>query len=87
MLPSATVTLFPSAAEAAKGCELVFTSVPGPDDVDKVGAQLKDILAETEPTVVAASVERVDAAVELALASYPGFTMTAPPGRGCSALR
>lgn len=32
-------------------------------------AQLKDILAETEPTVVAASVERVDAAVELALAT------------------
>lgn len=36
--------LFSSAAEAAKGCELVFTSVPGPDDVDKVGAQLKEIL-------------------------------------------
>ena len=24
--------LFSSAAEAAKGCDLVFTSVPGPDD-------------------------------------------------------
>jgi 3-hydroxyisobutyrate dehydrogenase-like beta-hydroxyacid dehydrogenase len=36
--------LFPSAAEAAKGCELVFTSVPGPDDVDKVGAELKAVL-------------------------------------------
>jgi 3-hydroxyisobutyrate dehydrogenase len=36
--------LFPSAAEAAKGCELVFTSVPGPDDVDKVGAELKGVL-------------------------------------------
>jgi 3-hydroxyisobutyrate dehydrogenase len=37
--------LFPSAVEAAKGCELVFTSVPGPDDVDKVGAQMKGVLA------------------------------------------
>lgn len=37
--------LFPSAAEAAKDCELVFTSVPGPDDVDKVGAQLKGVLS------------------------------------------
>jgi 3-hydroxyisobutyrate dehydrogenase-like beta-hydroxyacid dehydrogenase len=37
-------SLFPSAAEAAKGCELVFTSVPGPDDVDKVGSQLKEVL-------------------------------------------
>jgi 3-hydroxyisobutyrate dehydrogenase len=37
--------LLPSVAEAAKGCELVFTSVPGPDDVDKVGAQLKGVLA------------------------------------------
>jgi 3-hydroxyisobutyrate dehydrogenase len=37
--------LFPSAAEAAKGCELVFTSVPGPDDVDKVGAELKGVLS------------------------------------------
>ena len=37
--------LFPSVAEAAKGCELVFTSVPGPNDVDKVGAELKGVLA------------------------------------------
>ena len=37
--------LFPSAGEAAKGCELVFTSVPGPDDVDKVGAELKNVLS------------------------------------------
>ena len=37
--------LFPGVAEAAKGCELVFTSVPGPDDVDKVGAELKGVLA------------------------------------------
>jgi len=37
--------LFSSAAEAAKGCELVFTSVPGPDDVDKVGLELKGVLA------------------------------------------
>jgi len=33
-----------SAAEAAQGCELVFTSLPGPDDVDKVGAELKPVL-------------------------------------------
>jgi 3-hydroxyisobutyrate dehydrogenase len=37
--------LFASVGEAAKGCELVFTSVPGPDDVDKVGAELKGVLA------------------------------------------
>jgi 3-hydroxyisobutyrate dehydrogenase len=29
-----------SAASAAEGCELVFTSLPGPDDVDKVAAEL-----------------------------------------------
>jgi 3-hydroxyisobutyrate dehydrogenase len=33
-----------SAAEAAQGCELVFTSLPGPDDVDKIAAQLKPVL-------------------------------------------
>lgn len=33
-----------TAAEAAKGCQLVFTSLPGPDDVDKVGAELKAAL-------------------------------------------
>ena len=27
--------LIASAAEAAQGCELVFTSLPGPDDVDR----------------------------------------------------
>ena len=43
--PVAGFELFPSAAEAAKGCELVFTSLPGPDDVDKVGSQLKGVLA------------------------------------------
>ena len=34
-----------SAGAAARGCELVFTSLPGPDDVDKVGAELKSALA------------------------------------------
>src|SRR5260221_6075884 len=33
-----------SAAEAAAGCELVFTSLPGPHEVDKVAAQLKPVL-------------------------------------------
>jgi 3-hydroxyisobutyrate dehydrogenase len=33
-----------SAAEAVQGCELVFSSLPGPDDVDKVGAELKPVL-------------------------------------------
>ena len=32
---------FASAGEAAQGCELVFTSLPGPDEVDKVAAELK----------------------------------------------
>jgi 3-hydroxyisobutyrate dehydrogenase len=31
-------------AEAAQGCELVFTSLPGPDEVDKVAAELKSVL-------------------------------------------
>src|SRR5260221_2278937 len=35
---------FASAAEAAAGCELVFTSLPGPDEVDKVAAELKPVL-------------------------------------------
>src|SRR5579859_5197267 len=35
-----------SPAEAAQGCELVFTSLPGPDDVDKVGAELQPILGK-----------------------------------------
>ena len=33
-----------SAAQAAEGCDLIFTSLPGPDDVDKVGAELKAVL-------------------------------------------
>jgi 3-hydroxyisobutyrate dehydrogenase len=33
-----------SATEAAQGCELVFTSLPGPDDVDKVAAEVKPVL-------------------------------------------
>lgn len=33
-----------SAAEAVRDCELVFTSLPGPDDVDKVAAELKPAL-------------------------------------------
>ena len=33
-----------SAAEAVQGCELVFTSVPGPNEVDAVAAQIKPVL-------------------------------------------
>ena len=33
-----------TAAEAAESCDLIFTSLPGPDDVDKVGAALKPVL-------------------------------------------
>src|SRR5436190_4275499 len=33
-----------SSAEAAQDCELVLTSLPGPDDVDKVAAELKPVL-------------------------------------------
>ena len=35
---------FSSAADAAAGCELLFTSLPGPDEVDKVAAELKPVL-------------------------------------------
>ena len=35
---------FATAEEAAQGCELLFTSVPGPDDVDNVAAKLKPVL-------------------------------------------
>jgi 3-hydroxyisobutyrate dehydrogenase len=35
---------FATAGEAAQGCELVFTSLPGPDEVDKVAAELKPVL-------------------------------------------
>jgi len=33
-----------SAAEAVKGCELAFTSLPGPDEVDAVATQIKPSL-------------------------------------------
>ena len=35
---------FESAPDAVQGCELLFTSVPGPDDVDAVAAKLKPVL-------------------------------------------
>jgi 3-hydroxyisobutyrate dehydrogenase len=35
---------FATAEEAVQGCELLFTSVPGPDDVDNVAAKLKPVL-------------------------------------------
>jgi 3-hydroxyisobutyrate dehydrogenase len=34
----------PSVAEAAKGCELLFTSLPGPAEVESIGKQLGDLL-------------------------------------------
>ena len=36
---------FARAADAAQGCELVFSSLPGPDEVDAVGAELRGVLA------------------------------------------
>ncbi|HZD19075.1 MAG TPA: NAD(P)-dependent oxidoreductase [Burkholderiales bacterium] len=35
---------FAAAPDAVQGCELVFTSVPGPDDVDAVATKLKPVL-------------------------------------------
>jgi 3-hydroxyisobutyrate dehydrogenase len=35
---------FAAAPDAVQGCELVFTSVPGPDDVDAVAAKLQPVL-------------------------------------------
>ncbi|MFN2644800.1 MAG: NAD(P)-dependent oxidoreductase [Burkholderiales bacterium] len=35
-----------SAADAVQGCELVFTSLPGPNEVDAVAAQIKSMLAK-----------------------------------------
>jgi 3-hydroxyisobutyrate dehydrogenase len=35
---------FASATEAVQGCELIFISVPGPDDVDGVAAKLAPVL-------------------------------------------
>ena len=35
---------FAAAPDAVQGCELIFTSVPGPDDVDAVAAKLKPVL-------------------------------------------
>ena len=35
---------FAAAPDAVQGCELLFTSVPGPDDVDAVAAKLKPVL-------------------------------------------
>jgi len=35
---------FAAAPDAVQGCELLFTSVPGPDEVDAVAAKLKPVL-------------------------------------------
>ena len=35
---------FAAAPDAVQGCELLFTSVPGPDDVDAVATKLKPVL-------------------------------------------
>ncbi|MCZ4498824.1 MAG: hypothetical protein JWQ74_1377 [Marmoricola sp.] len=55
---------------------------PVPDADTEEGASCLLRVTVKDPTAEAVGKAFTAAAVELALASYPGFTMTAPPGRG-----
>jgi hypothetical protein len=56
--------------------------MPAPDAATEEGAStlLRCTVQDASPDAVGRAFSA--AAVELALASYPGFTMTAPPGNG-----
>ncbi|RNL63315.1 acyclic terpene utilization AtuA family protein [Nocardioides marmoriginsengisoli] len=57
-------------------------SRPAPDADTEEGASCLLRVTVKDPSADAVGKPFTAAAVELALASYPGFTMTAPPGRG-----
>ncbi|MDO0975065.1 acyclic terpene utilization AtuA family protein [Mycolicibacterium frederiksbergense] len=59
---------------------LARTDHPDADTEEAASALLHCVVRDTDPKVVGRQFS--SAAVELALASYPGFTSTAPPGEG-----
>ena len=72
------------AALPKKPAELVWsllrTDREDADDEARASAMLRAVAKDKDPSVVGRAFSNV--AVELALASYPGFTLTAPPGDG-----
>ncbi|MFF4602117.1 acyclic terpene utilization AtuA family protein [Streptomyces sp. NPDC001339] len=59
---------------------LVRTDRPDADVQEEAGALLRLVVRDTDREAVGRAVS--GAAIELALASYPGFHVTAPPGKG-----
>lgn len=59
---------------------LARTDHPDADTEEAASALLRCVVRDPDPAVVGRQFS--SAAVELALASYPGFTTTAPPGEG-----
>lgn len=59
---------------------LARTDHPDSDTEETASALLRCTVRDTDPNVVGRAFSAV--AVELALASYPGFTLTAPPSNG-----
>ena len=89
--PSVELGLLASAAGLAMGLAPTLVSesvtwalgpVPTPDADTEEGASalLRCTVQDSSPDPVGRAFSSL--AVELALASYPGFTMTAPPGNG-----
>ncbi|MYZ39413.1 MULTISPECIES: acyclic terpene utilization AtuA family protein [unclassified Streptomyces] len=60
--------------------ELARTDRPDADTEETASALLRLVVRDSDPEAVGRAVGT--AAVELALASYPGFHVTAPPGKG-----
>ncbi|MGB3371244.1 MAG: acyclic terpene utilization AtuA family protein [Rhodococcus sp. (in: high G+C Gram-positive bacteria)] len=59
---------------------LVRTDKPDADTEETASALLRCVARDSDPNMVGRQFSSV--AVELALASYPGFSLTAPPGNG-----
>lgn len=60
--------------------ELARTDRPDADTEETASAMLRLVVRDTDPDAVGRAVS--GAAIELALGSYPGFHVTAPPGKG-----
>ncbi|MFI9584520.1 acyclic terpene utilization AtuA family protein [Streptomyces sp. NPDC052236] len=60
--------------------ELARTERPDGDTEERASAYLRLVVRDSDPEKVGRAVS--GAAVELALGSYPGFHVTAPPGKG-----
>lgn len=69
-----------SRAPAEVRWELARTDHPDADTEERAGALLRLVVRDQDADTVGRTVS--GAAVELALGSYPGFHVTAPPGKG-----